>query len=408
MRFFIVAALTVALLGAAPDASPSPAVTIAPATSQADAIKLAHDRIDTMLRTGHADPAWFSASFLAQVPASKIDEISAQLTKALGAYQSVEFTPTRFLAHFAKGTDDILIRLDDDQKIETLFFKPPVMTTSSLDDALGAMRTPTGTLSYVILEGGRSQAAFNASEPLAVGSAFKLAVLNALQDEIAHGQRHWNDVVPLRAFWKSLPSGILRTWPDGTPLTLATYAAEMISISDNSAADAMVRLVGAEALAPYAAQNAPFFTTREMFVLKSSEGGVLRREYMSQQTPAARAAILKRVDAMPLPRLEQLHTAPDLAIEWHYSVRQLCGLMQRVANLPLMSINPGVANPSEFRHVAYKGGSDFGAINMTTMVTTKRGHTVCFSATLNESSKAVDETAFALSYSAAVRRLANM
>lgn len=408
MRFFLAAVLTVALLGATPDVSPSPAATAAPALSQAEAIKLAQDRLDTMLRTGHADPAWFSASFLTRAPAGKIDEVAAQLTKMLGAYQSVEFTPTHFIAHFAKGSDDVLIHFDENQKIDVLFFKPPVLATSSLDSALDAMRTPTGTLSYVILEGGRSQAALDASDPLAVGSAFKLAVLNALQDEIASGQRHWSDVVPLQAAWKSLPSGILRTWPDGTPMTLATYATEMISISDNSAADALARLVGAKALQPYAQGNAPFLTTREMFVLKSTEGAALRQQYLTAKTPAQRAAVVKRADAMPLPDLDALESAPVLAVEWHYSVRQLCGMMQRVANLPLMSINPGAVDARAFRHVAYKGGSDAGVINMTTMVTTKAGHTLCFSATLNESSKAVDDTAFGLSYAAVLARLAGM
>jgi hypothetical protein len=99
-------------------------------------VDIAKDRIDTMLRTGHADPAWFSASFLAQVPASKVDEVIAGLTTTLGAYERVEYTPTRFIAHFAKGTDDVLIHLDEDNKIDGLLFKPPVVATSSLDHAL--------------------------------------------------------------------------------------------------------------------------------------------------------------------------------------------------------------------------------------------------------------------------------
>ena len=72
--------------------------------------------------------------------------------------------------------------------------------------------------------------------------------------------------------------------------------------------------------------------------------------------------------------------------------------MGRVADLPPMSINPGVSDPSIFRHVAYKGGSDAGIINLTTMLTTKRGATLCFSATLNDAKQAVDESAFETAY----------
>ena len=359
-----------------------------------------------MLRTGHADASWFSAAFLAEVSAAEVNAIFAGLPATLGAYQSVEYTPSKFVAHFTKGTMDVLIHLDVDDKIDGLLFKPPQIAASSLDDALGTLRRVAGTVSYAIVENGRSErAASNPYQLLAVGSAFKLAVLNALLDEIKRGSRHWNDVVPLAQRWKSLPSGVLRTWPAGTPLTLATYAAEMISISDNTAADALVRIVGPTALEPYAGNNEPFLTTREMFILKSTQGASSRGMYLTVDSVAGRAAVLKRIDALPLPGIEQMMAAPSLAIEWHYSVRDLCKLMERVASLPLMSINPGVADPANFDHIAYKGGSDTGVINMTTMVTTHRGTKLCFSATANDSTHDVNETAFEAAYGAALRQL---
>jgi hypothetical protein len=383
-----------------------PSASRTPAPTPASAIEVARGRIDTMLRTGHADPAWFSGAFLAQVPAGKIDEVIASLKSSLGEYRSVELTPAKFVAHFAKGTDDVLIHLDENEKIDGLFFRPPAV--ASLEEGLHALEPATGHISYVITEEGRSErAALDASEPLAVGSAFKLAVMNAVRDEVVHGSRRWSDIVPLQDGWKSLPSGVLRTWPPGTPLTLATYAAEMISISDNTAADALVRLVGPNALKPYAGPNQPFLTTREAFTLKSVRGANLRAVYLAAGTPAARAAALKRVDALPLPAADELLSKPELAVEWHYSVRALCGLMTRVADVPFMSINPGMADPTAFRHVAFKGGSDVGVINLTTAVTTHRGTRICFSATLNNSTQQVDESAFELAYAGVLRFLAD-
>jgi hypothetical protein len=100
-----------------------------PATSanaaQADDVALEGVRLDTMLRKGHADPAWFSQSFLAQIPASKVDQVIGNAESALGAYQSLEHTPQGFVAHFAKGTDEILIHLDADGRIDQLLFRPP-------------------------------------------------------------------------------------------------------------------------------------------------------------------------------------------------------------------------------------------------------------------------------------------
>jgi beta-lactamase class A len=362
-----------------------------------------------MLRTGHADASWFSTGFLTQIPVSQVDAGIAGLTAELGAYQCVSFASTKFVATFAKGTRDVLIHFDADSKIDYLLVKSPEESPSSLDEALRALQRVSGAVSYAIVEKGRPErAALNPSEPLAVGSAFKLAVLNALLDEITGGARHWGDVVPLAQQWKSLPSGVLRMWPAGTPLTLATYAAEMISISDNTAADALVQIVGPTALKRYAGSNEPFLTTREVFILKSTEGASSRGMYLTVDSPAGRAGVLQRIDALPLPGIDQMMTTPDLAIEWHYSVRDLCKLMERVASLGLMSINPGVANPADFDSIAYKGGSDTGVINMTTMVTTHRGTKLCFSATANDSAHDVNEAAFGAAYGAALRQLAGL
>jgi Beta-lactamase enzyme family len=387
----------------APAASPS-----ASGASESAGVELARIRIDAMLRTGHADPSWFSSSFLAQISAAQVDSVIAMVIKTLGQYQRVEATPTRFIAHFAKGTDDILIHLDADMKIDGLLFKPLAPTAASLDDALRTLRGMPGTVSYAIIQEGRSEiAALNPSASLAVGSAFKLAVLNGLVDQIKRGRRHWSDVVALHPRWKSIPTSVLRDWPNGTPLTLATYAAEMISVSDNTAADALMGIVGPVWLRPYAWGNDPFLTTREMAILKSAVGDGLRTAYLSATTAGARTAVLRRVDALPLPTVNQLLSKPVLSIEWHYSTRQLCELMWRVARLPLMSINPGVADPAAFRRIAYKGGSDIGIINLTTLVTTKHGTRVCFSATENNAAQALDEPAFEMAYSAAMRFLAS-
>jgi hypothetical protein len=123
--------------------SPSPAPAVSPA-ALSPGIELARSRIDTMLRTGHADASWFSASFLAQVSVSQVNVVLAGLTSALGAYQSVEYTPTNFIAHFAKGTDDVQIHLDADMKIDGLLFKPPVL---ALEDGLRAPQRVAGTVS---------------------------------------------------------------------------------------------------------------------------------------------------------------------------------------------------------------------------------------------------------------------
>jgi hypothetical protein len=181
----------------------------------------------------------------------------------------------------------------------------------------------------------------------------------------------------------------------------------MISISDNTAADSLIHIVGQKAIAPYAGSNTPFLTTREMAIMKAHSGAQIRGMYLTVDSPVGRASALRQVDAMALPDVDALETTPIPAVEWHYSVRDLCRLMERVAALPLMSVNPGIADASDFARVAYKGGSDVGILNLTTAITTRRGTKLCFSATVN-STAMVDETAFELQYGAALRTLAGL
>lgn len=116
MRSLAIGAIALGLLGASPSPSPPP-TTLSP-------VETARVLLDTMLRTGHAEPGWFSPSFLAQIPASKVDDVIAAMTKTLGAYQRIEYTPEKFIAHFSKGNANVFIHLDSEYKIDGLIFRP--------------------------------------------------------------------------------------------------------------------------------------------------------------------------------------------------------------------------------------------------------------------------------------------
>jgi beta-lactamase class A len=349
----------------------------------------------------------FAQSFLAQVPASQITTIRDQVIAPLGAFVNSEGSNGQYVAHFTKGTVKVLIHLDAQDKIDGLLLREPTVTGGSVSDALEAFNALPGTVSYLVIEDGKDREAHNADRALGVGSAFKLAVLNALRKQIDARQRHWSDVVRLQNAWKSLPSGVLQTWPDGSPLTLSTLATEMISISDNTAADALIHVAGQQALAPFGATNVPFLTTRQTFLLKTKGDEALRERFRSGGV-AERRAVVSELEKKPLPELAQLDTSPALSdIEWHFSNRQLCKLMEGVHDLPLMSVNPGLASPTQWKNVAYKGGSDWGVLNLTTWLEAKNGKRYCVSATWNDSAAPLDETKFETAYRALLGALAS-
>jgi beta-lactamase class A len=197
----------------------------------------------------------------------------------------------------------------------------------------------------------------------------------------------------LRSAWKSLPSGILLQWPDGTPITLATYENEMISISDNTAADALLSIAGREHVETFAEHDKPFLSTREAFVLKAPVNAALLARYRAANESGRRAMLLE-IDGLPLPEISVFDAGPLATdVEWFFTPNELCSLMSKVSDLPAMHINPGVAKPADWQQIAYKGGSEPGVLNLTTAVIGKNGKRYCIAATWNNTA-VLDEPRF--------------
>jgi beta-lactamase class A len=278
-------------------------------------------------------------------------------------------------------------------RIAGLFFGPavPITAAASVEAALKQFAELPGNVSLVVMEAGRPRGAFHADDALAVGSAFKLAILESLRQKIVAGKHRWEEVVPLRSSWKSVPSGALRTWPDNTPLTLATLANEMVSVSDNTAADALLDICGRGNVEAVTPRNRPFLSTREAFVLKANSD-LLRRFRAADE--AGKRALLPESAQRPLPDPQAFGStplAPD--VEWFFTANELCALMAKVEELPAMHINPGLANAANWKQVAFKGGSEPGVLNMTTGLIGRNGKRYCIAATWNNSTP-LDDTRF--------------
>lgn len=355
--------------------------------------------LEKLFTEPHADPAWFQPAFLQVVPTSKIDEVTQQVLAASGKLRTVRETPDprKFELTFERGTCDATIALEGG-KIETLFVRPGAPPASTLDEAVAPLRALPGKVAFTVVAGDKTLAQEKEGTALAVGSAFKLAVLVELRDRIEKQKKlAWDRVVLLDAKAKSLPSGILQGWPTSSPVTVSTLASLMISMSDNTATDSVIRLLGRASLDRYGtSQFRPFLTTADMFRLKA-KGHDAMLERFRKATPAERTAMLDELDKLPLPKAEDYPTAVTaLDVEWFFTPRELCEYMGKVHDLPLMGINPGVAKKTDWDHVAYKGGSEPGVINMTTWVT-KGSKSYCVSATWNDD-KPISDTRFAVAY----------
>lgn len=368
-------------------AVPGPASAAADQAATQAARAQATALVEKLFRSDPVDTALFSPEFLAQVSAEKLTEQFAEIRAENGAFQSIEEAGNGWRLTFEKGQLNVQAITVDAQGLITGLQLQPVVTYGTLDEARAAFAALPGQVSLLVQEVGQPQplADLNSRKLLAIGSAFKLAILGELQAQVTRGERKWTDEVTLTDADKSLPSGTLQDAPAGSRYTLRDLAARMISQSDNTATDLLLKTVGRAGVEARLGQTA-MPDTREFFALKNPANIELLRAYRDAGLDRdARREVLEQAATAPLPSAgifaQGKTTAQD--VEWFVSNQRLCRLMADVAALPETQLNPGAADPSDFKNVSFKGGSEIGVINLTTQVTTKAGKTLCVSATWN-------------------------
>lgn len=188
--------------------------------------------LERLFQNAPVSPAWFEPAFLARVSLDQVAGIVDDLKQRYGDFLSVTAEHDVFVVHLANADIPTQLTLDAKCRIAGLFFQPSVPILTELAEAVSAIAALSGRTAALVTTDGRARAAHNADVPLAVGSAFKLAVLRTTAACDA-GRLAWDHVVRLDPAWRSLPTGILQDWPDGSPLAVATLANLMIALSDN-------------------------------------------------------------------------------------------------------------------------------------------------------------------------------
>lgn len=343
--------------------------------------------VERLFRADRIDPGWFTGDFLAAVPAAEVGRMIGDLTRRFGPLEEVEGGGGRLTARLADAEVPIRIALDESGRIAGLRLEGPIVGT--IEDQVAAIAALPGRSAVLVETDGRIMAAHEPDAALAVGSAAKLAVLKAVDQAVGAGRLSWTKVVALDPAWRSLPTGILQDWPDTTPLTVATLANLAMSMSDNTATDALIRLVGREAVEAVTPANAPFPTTRELFILKA--GGPALRQRWRDGDAAARRAILAEIASAELPAASALPGHPTLGIEWFMPARELCALLRETAHLPALHINPGVAHPQSWLQIAFKGGSETGVLALATRLIDGDGTAHCVVAAWNDETRLDEE-----------------
>ncbi|WP_199503163.1 serine hydrolase [Qipengyuania sp. YIM B01966] len=388
MRIHDLAAIALAL--AAVSAPPAAAgQTEATAASPLD--ERAAD-IAAVLR-GERDPAQvFTAQFIAAVPPDQLRAIGTQMIASHGPLLGASITgrESEFAATLvldferARVSGPVQLSATPPHQVAGLLIRNVEPKGDSREKIMADLGALPGSFTafYAPLDPAATPLlAHRAEQPMALGSTFKLYVLSALAHEIAAGRRQWDEVVRLDQ--RSFPSGAMRDWPRGAPVTLHSLATAMISVSDNTATDQLIAVLGRDVVerevrSTHAkpAQMLPLLTTLEFFVLKADPALARRFAQSNEQEQARLIAELSarlRGDADNAPPLTLDRPTAIDSVEWFATPADLQRLLGRLAALSdptaraIMAVNPAVlaGRKADFPYIGYKGGSEPGVLNLT-------------------------------------------
>ena len=369
---------------------------------------------------------WFTTDFVTAVPPSQVDGIIDALTADFGAFVDAQVTGTDGTVRLDRALVPVSVTLDGTGRIAGLLFRPPEPLGADAEEiAERIAAVAVGDVAVLATERSRGsvaeqatpeaeewhdRVAAGADEPMAVGSAFKLVVLRAYEDAIAAGAVRREEVIELTEADRSLPSGVLHTLRPGTPVTLETLAGLMIRHSDNTATDALMRVLGRDAMEAISRRNRPFLRTAELFKLIAS-GADERRAAFAAGDEGERRAVLAELAGAPLPNVADLRPRATWAdAEWFLTGRELCDLLLSLRAAPALNglPEPLVAPLLErdgWSWVGFKGGSEFGVLNLSAAGRTPDGRNVCAVMTANGTDAQPDDR-LALLFGALLRGLA--
>ena len=338
---------------------------------------------------------YFAPMFRAEVPQSRFAEITrsliAQYGRPLGveSAQSADGGSGTLKLRFEKGT--ATVRLDvgatADERVTGLLITGFTVDGDDFRHIAADLAALPGATGFLVAEidgdAIRTIASANADRQYAVGSTFKLYILDELAAQIAACKRRWRDVVLLSH--SSFSSAATANWPKDTPVTLQTLANWMISVSDNGAADTLLHLLGRDAIEARMraaghsepSRNIPFLSTVEAFALKGNNFTAERAAFIGADDKAQRRLIDANAGRLTLANVDGVSfTAGPRFIgelEWFASPRDIARLMadlRRRNSAPMMAamaINNGVgpvaAEP--WRYLGYTGGSENGVLSMS-------------------------------------------
>ncbi len=360
------------------------------------------------------------------VKVESADQLSAALSSLASTGSKVtllglsDVTKTSLIAKIRIGqiTYDAGLSVDAKGLISGLYFSlnksasiPTASSWSAIDRDLKKMAPDVGFLAARLNTNGTCSVVHELNDATArpLGSMFKLFVLGALAHAVQRHDVSWTQKLTLTNAQKVGGSGVLDDEPNGTQLSIEQTARKMISVSDNTAADMLLSLVGRHAVedqvrawSSHSSLDVPFLSAAEFFVLKWHDYPQLSNHYLSLDAARRLSYLTSTVDRVRASAITSTPSPRDIdSIEWFASPLDMCHAFSGLTALesapglsPLDAIlstnNGGIPlNTSAWPRIWFKGGSEPGVLTLGYLARDSGGTTYIVIALLSNPGKPI-------------------
>jgi hypothetical protein len=403
------------------------ALTASPTTAQTQTIlspqlSLRANDVLGLLQGAEIEAEVFDENFRNAVPPARFRAIVQQVSAQQGQPLAISSVDPRnansaiLKVRYEKSIGTVHIDLENDppHRISGLQLTGFEAAGESIADVMAAIEALPGRQGVLIRRLDTPDmaplAALDPDGRYAIASAVKLYILAELDRSIREGERQWSDVVQLGP--KSHPSGISQNWPDQSPVTLHTLATLMISISDNSATDTLIRIIGQDNLARIVTATGhhnpdelrPLLMTRQASALKMPVHADRRERFLSAG-PAEREQLLADFDsALTLGSLDSriLTHRPNFIdqLEWFATPADMVRLLDYLRrnaseeSRAILAINPGIGQDAagKWNYFGYKGGSEPGVLSFNFLLQSKAGKDYAITISWNDEEISLQES----------------
>jgi hypothetical protein len=391
MRLAAAVVSIVAAVAAVPDGDrelPPSTVPASEATAAVTPARRAFDDVLSWLNSPSTlDADRFNAEFLDNVPIDDLISVFEELSNTW-LIESVDEPAENQLTAIIREPMlllEVRLAVDEDGRISGLLFTPALEeqpeSLAQVTEQVDGFGPTSAFLAAEVDDAGVCQpvTAIREDVALPLGSVFKLYVLGAVAIAVDEGTLTWDQPVVIRDELDSLPSGITQDEPAGSTLTVEELALRMIAISDNTATDHLIDLVGRDrveaALAVLGhsdpAITRPFLTTREFFALKSNFQ--LRRRYLDADEHTRRQLLAEEITGQPVHLLDWEEPRDVTTVEWFATPTDICQALVALDDLDdnpalgpvreIMTANEdGFTTDRQLDRLLYKGGSEPGVL----------------------------------------------